>query len=223
MPNTMGKPKLARLNPLPSVLKHFRSNLAAGALVLLPIGITILILKFVYDLLGPLWRFMELLVPGPDGMGVGVVFWAALVYLVGVITAHVLGRRIVDLGHQIMEAIPVVRGIYGTVRAAVRLLATPKSELYGGVVLIDFPEEGLKSISIVTANLGAQDGEEMLAVYVPTPPTAYSGILVVMPARQVTPTQMTSDDAFKIILSNGILAKDFYKPLTGPGLGVSNQ
>lgn len=199
------------------MVNHLSTTLVAGTLVLLPIGITFLIFKFIFDLLDPPLRPVLKGTLVHDVPGLGLAMLLVLVYLAGLIAAQVVGQRVVKIGHGIFEAIPVVKSIYRTARTAIELLSTPKNQPYGKVVLIDYPSPGLKTISLVTAHLGMQDGEEMLAVYVPTPPTTYSGFLVVVAAKEVTPTQMSVDDALKIVISDGILAKDLYKPPSPKG------
>jgi uncharacterized membrane protein len=205
-----------RFNPSHAIASHFRNTLAAGVVVILPIGITILIFKFFFDLLDPLLLpLFRKWVPGPDPPGLGLASLLVLVYLVGLTYTHGVGRRVVEMGHNLMEAIPVVRGIYSTARSAVELLApSGKDQPYSAVVLIDFPSPGLKSIGFVTANLGVQDGEEMLAVYVPTPPTPSTGVLIMIAAKEVTPMPISVDDALKVIISCGLLARDIHVPLS---------
>jgi uncharacterized membrane protein len=192
---------------------------------MLPIGITILIFKFFFDLLDPLPHLVlrwipkldtcwSLTAPGTICPGFGLVLLLVLVYLVGLITTHVVGRRVVAIFHGILEAIPVVKSIYRTTRSAVELLSTSGNHEhpYSGVVLVDFPSRGFKSLGLITAHLGVRDGEETLAVFVPNSPVPSTGFLVVVSAKDVITTQMSVDDALKILVSGGILAKDLYMP-----------
>ena len=55
------------------------------------------------------------------------------------------------------------------------------------------------------------DGKEVLAVYIPTTPIPSSGFLVMVPAKDVTQTEMSVDDAMKVIISGGILAGRVFK------------
>jgi uncharacterized membrane protein len=191
---------------------------------MLPIGVTIVIFKFFFDLLDPLLQPVLERIPGRDFRGLGFVMLLVLIYLAGLITAHVVGRRLVEIGHHIVEAIPVVKGIYSTARSTVQILSAPKDQQpYSGVVLIDFPHRGMKSIALVTAHLGIQDGEEMLAVFLPNTPLPTSGFLVVVPAKDVIPTQMSVDDAMKIIISSGVLARDFYVPPSPQGTTAPDE
>jgi uncharacterized membrane protein len=109
-----------------------------------------------------------------------------------------------------MERIPVVKSIYSTTRTGVEILAGSKDQPYRGVVLVEFPRAGMLSIGLVTAHLGIMNGEEMVAVYIPTTPVPSSGFLVVAPVKDVIVTEMSVDDAMKMVISGGILAKDLF-------------
>jgi uncharacterized membrane protein len=180
--------------------------LGAGILVVLPIGVTALILKFFFDLLDPLLEPIVNLIPGPSPPGLGLVALLILIYLLGLVTTQVLGVRLINLGHRIMEFIPVVKSIYGTARTAVIMLSTSNDQPYSGVVLVRFPHPGMQSIGLVTSRMVDAAGEETLAVYIPTTPIPSSGFLVFVPAKDVTPMDMSVDDAMKVVISGGILA-----------------
>ena len=183
-----------------------RRTLGAGILVTLPIGITILVLKFLFDLLDGILKEPLTLLPGPEIPGLGLAVLIILVYAVGMVAAHVVGRRLISIGHRVLEVIPVVKSIYGTTRSAVELLSSNNERRYSGVVLIDFPRPGLQSIGLVTSRMIDTNGVEMLAVYIPTTPIPSSGFLVVVPSNDVTHTEMSVDDAMKVVISGGILA-----------------
>ena len=191
---------------------HIEAMLGAGLLVILPIGITLLVLKFFFGLLDPLLEpFLEFL-PGPYFIGSGLAALVVTVYLIGAIASHVVGRRLIEWGHLIIERIPLVKIIYGTTRSGVELLSGSKDRPYRGAVLVEFPRSGMKSIGLVTSSLDRADGEEMVFVYIPTTPVPSSGFLVLVGVKDVTPLDMSVDDAMKIIISGGILAADLFTP-----------
>ena len=195
-----------RLGPFRHVLVHLERTLGAGILVVLPIGVTALILKFFFDLLDPLLDPALDLLPGPSPPGFGMLALLIIIYLLGLVAAHVLGVRLINVGHRLMEFIPVVKSIYGTARTAVIMLSSSEDHAYSGVVLVAFPHPGMQSIGLVTSHMVDTDGEEILAVYIPTTPIPSSGFLVMVPAKDVTPTEMSVDDAMKVVISGGILA-----------------
>ena len=190
-------------------------TLGAGILVMLPIGITILVLKFFFELLDPILQRPIDLVWDRDITGLGLAALVILIYMAGLVAAFVLGRRAIDLIHRAMEVIPVVKGIYSTTRAAVGMLSTTSNHRYSGVVLIDFPRPGIKSIGLITATTKNANDEELLSVYVPTTPIPSSGFLVIAPATEVTLTDMTVDEAMRIVISGGILSSRLLSVIGG--------
>lgn len=203
----MAAPQNSRANLFRRGLRHFESNLGAGLLVILPLIITIWVIQFLFGLFDPIFQelFLQYL-PGPHIPGAGLLVMLALIYLAGWFTTHGLGQRLIDYGHRSLEFLPVIKAIYGPLRSAVQLMGNAESRPYRGVVLVEFPRAGAKSIGLITSQLGDLDGEEVVAVYVPTTPVPSSGFLIVVPAKEVIPTDFTVDDAMKIIISGGILA-----------------
>ena len=189
--------------------------MVAGILVMLPIGITALVLKFVFDLLNPIFQELTELLPGPDIQGTGIIALILLIYLVGLVTAFVIGRRLIDIGHRLMELIPFVKGIYSTTRTAVQLLGgnleADASDKYSGVVLLEFPRPGIHSIGLVTSRMDNPDGGEFLSVYIPTTPIPSSGFLVIVPDSEVITTDISVEDAMSVVVSGGILTRRVFE------------
>ena len=188
------------------VVIHIERTLGAGILVLLPIGITVLVFKFFFDLLDPVLKRPLSYLPGPEVPGLGFAALVFLVYLAGLVAAFVVGRRLISLAHRILEVIPLVKTIYGTTRSAVELLSTNHDSQYSAVVLVEFPRPGSRAIGLVTSHIIDADGNDTLAVYIPTTPIPSSGFLIMVPADDVTETDMSVDDAMKVVISGGILA-----------------
>jgi uncharacterized membrane protein len=198
------------------VVVHFRSVLGAGLLVTLPIAITILVFKFFFDLLDPLLQPALQFLPGPHIPGLGILALLVIIYVIGLVATQVVGRRLIDAGHRLIERIPVVRSIYGTTRSGVEMLSGGNGGPYRGVVLVDFPRMGTKAIGLVTSNLGRLHGKEMVSVYVPTTPVPSSGFLLLVPIAETIPLDMSADDALKMIISGGILSGDVFGPSQEP-------
>ena len=216
---TPGRPNPRPRLPLPRrVARHFQRTLAAGVLVMLPIGITVLVLKFIFDLLTPILQPLTDLLPGPDVYGTGLVALLILIYLVGMVAAFVVGRRLIELGHRILEVIPVVKGIYSTTRTAVRLLSsngsvqgTDGKPQYSGVVLVEFPRPGIRSVGLVTSQMYDADGQDVLAVFVPTTPIPSSGFLIFVPSSQAVYLDMSVEEAMAVVVSGGILSERLFE------------
>ena len=212
----------ARANQRPGlgrrVVGHFQRTLVAGILVMLPIGITALVLKFIFDLLTPILQPLTDLLPGPDLYGTGLVALLLLIYVVGLVAAFVIGRRLIDLAHRVMEVIPLVKGIYSTTRTAVHLLSrSGRSDnengaaRYNGVVLVEFPRPGIRSVGLVTSQMYDAEGQEVICVFVPTTPIPSSGFLIIVPTSQVTHLDMSVEEAMAVVISGGILSERLFE------------
>ena len=213
---------------------HIRGTLIAGLLVIMPLAVTFLILKFVFDFFDPLLKdLIEQFAPRYTP-GMGIIALLIVIYLAGLVTRHVLGRRIIQLGHNIVDRVPVVSGVYRAARQATDVFSAVSARSngrYSMVVLVEFPGNGLQSIGLVTGSMKDRDGNNLLAVYMPTSPFPTSGFLVIIPEDRVTPTDMPVDDAIKLIVSAGVVAPDqvitHAKPFHGvaypPPWGVTVQ
>ena len=195
---------------LKKFLLHIRTTLIAGLLAILPIGVTLFVLKFFFELLDPILGPIFDMGNVRIFPGLGVIVLLILLYVVGIITTKILSVRIVNLGHKLIERIPVISSIYSTTRSGVEILSGTQGFESRGVVLVDFQRPAMKAIGLITAELGVLNGEPMVAVYIPTTPVPSSGFLIVVALSDVTPTDISVDDAMKIIVSGGILANEIF-------------
>ena len=189
---------------------HIRTTLIAGLLAILPIGVTLFVLKFFFELLDPILGPIFDMGNVRIFPGLVLIVLLILLYVVGIITTKILSSRIVNLGHKLIERIPVISSIYSTTRSGVEILSGTQGFESRGVVLVDFPRPAMKAIGLITAELGVLNGEPMVAVYIPTTPVPSSGFLIVVALSDVTPTDISVDDAMKIIVSGGILANEIF-------------
>ena len=221
-PNDLGFPHLTgsggqnprhRRRPLASVLRHLESRLGAGLLVFLPVLVTYFVFNFFYDvlasLLEPLVRSLN--IPKTGGFDwtdlVGVAAVLLVIYVVGLLIGWAVVKFLINQIHDLIGRLPVVGAVYKTTRVGIDFLSDTQQQQYRGVVLIEFPRLGVLSIGLITSNLGKLDGrEDYLSIYVPTTPVPSSGYLVVAASSKVTSTDITVDEAMRIIISGGILA-----------------
>jgi len=217
------------------LFRHVRLTVGTGVLVILPIGITVLVLKFFFDLLDPVLKPAVDLLPVRSVTGTGIVAMLVLVYLLGLFAARVVGRRIIGLGHRIMEVVPVVKGIYSTTRMAIEIFShsyngndnadEEGAQEYSGVVLVEFPRPGIRSIGLITSTILDTDGDEVLSVYIPTTPIPSSGFLVIVPASEVTQTDLSVEEAMSVVISGGVQLDSVFRRVgfQVPGKSSSNQ
>ena len=198
---------------LGSALRHLESRMGAGLLVFLPVLVTYFVFRFFYDvlasLLEPFVRWLN--IPQTGGFDwtdlVAVAAVLVVIYVVGLLIAWAVVKFLINQIHDLIGRIPVVGAVYKTTRVGIDFLSDTQQSDYRGVVLIEFPRLGVWSIGLITSNLGKLDGvEDHLSIYVPTTPVPSSGYLVVAASSKLKPTDITVDEAMRIIISGGILA-----------------
>ena len=199
------------------VAGHVQRRLVAGVLVFLPIFVTYLVLDFFYGIIDSLLDPVISQFNIPHGPGFDITDVAEIIiiliilYCVGLLIGWAVTRLMIDRVHDAIGRVPVIGPVYSTTRHGIDFLSETQSHNYRGVVLLQFPREGVLSVGLVTAELGKlHDSEEYLAVYVPTTPVPSSGYLVVVPESQVTPTDIAVEEAMRMIISGGILAGDIF-------------
>jgi uncharacterized membrane protein len=203
---------------------NIRGNLIAGLLALAPLIAVWLVFRFLLEVLfeagEPIARaaaqLLDSWMPGlAPVLANSSVQWltavlAALLvlYAIGFVTSRVIGRRLMGLVEGIIVRIPLVETIYSAVK---KLVGVFEREPQGAarVVLVEFPHPGLRAIGLVMRMFpDARTGEDLAAVLVPTAPNPTTGYLQIVPAKDLTPTDMSLDQAMTMIVSGGATAPD---------------
>ena len=141
-------------------------------------------------------------------------------YVLGWGVNRVVGKRLLGLFETLMDRLPLVQTVYGSVKKLIGALQTEPSETQR-VVLIEFPHENMKTVGLVTRTLtDSQTGRKLAAVYVPTTPNPTSGYLEIVPVERLVSTDWTFDEAMSFVISGGAVAPErfsFSKPAAESG------
>jgi uncharacterized membrane protein len=193
------------------IFKHLRTKIFAGILVILPLGITFLVLNFVFNaldsILDPLTPKVSIYLFQHDISirGLGVVGFFLLLYLIGVITTNVLGRKLVNWTDKLFVHIPVVKNIYLSSKQLTDAFSTTKKGSFRQAVFVEFPREGNFVLGFITNELTDLEDEKKITVFIPTGFAPPAGHLLFLPKEKVFPSQMTVEEAIKTIMSVGIV------------------
>jgi len=195
-------------------MKRLRRYIVAGILVWLPIGVTVFLLRI---LVGMLDRSL-LLIPAqyqPEEIigfaipGLGLVLTLLILLMTGVLAANMVGRSMVGLWESMLERIPVVRSVYSAAKNFAEIVFSDSSQSFKKVLLIQYPRKGLYSLAFQTSSqLGevqGRTGEEVICVFVPTTPNPTSGVIIIVPRKDVIELDMEVDEALKMIISLGVV------------------
>jgi uncharacterized membrane protein len=202
------------------VSKPFKSYLIVGLIAILPLWITYFIILAVFNVVVSLARpFIGALPFLPDSpLLVNMLsFLGTILFLfgLGVFMTNVVGRKIFLMFEANLQRIPVLSGIYTSIRKLINVFYDegPMTKRFERVVLVEFPRKGVFSLGFVTSEggptLAKRIGKDVLTVFVPTTPNPTSGFLIVTPKDEVLPLDVSVDVAVKMVISGGVIPLEF--------------
>ena len=183
--------------------KKLRTQFATGILVVVPIGVTILILVWIFVTLDNVLQPIIRSIWGRTFPGVGFGATIVLIYLAGVIASNIVGTRLIHYGESLLAKVPVVRQLYAGIKQILEGFSKPGKTGFMQVVLVEFPKEGMRAIGFITNESYDKSGERLLNVFIPTSPNPTSGFLEIVKEDKIIRTNISVDDALKMVVSAG--------------------
>ena len=190
-----------------------KKYLITGLLVWAPLVVTLWVLSVLVDtldqtllLLPSAWHPRSWL--GFNIPGLGVLLTFVVVLLTGMLTANIIGQRLVQFGESILARIPVVKSLYSSVKQVSDTLFSSSGQAFRKALLVQYPRQGSWTVAFLTGQPGgdvaAHLGGDFVSVYVPTTPNPTSGFFLMMPRTEVIELEMSVDEALKYIISMGV-------------------
>lgn len=201
---------------------HLKSRMISGLLVLLPLVITLFILKWGFAALTafvlPVLESLPVLRDLPSGVLVFIAIVLALlmIYLVGMFTTHLIGRRFILMGEKLMLRLPIVKSVYSASKQVMDTFSSSTKASFSATVLVEFPHAGALAVGFITGTILNPQGKTLYRVFVATTPNPTSGFLIMLPEESVTFTDITVEDGIKMIVSGGMLSPKQYAVRSGP-------
>lgn len=207
---------------------HFKRYLLTGLIAFIPVWITWVVFKFVFTLLAGVGAPVITTVIDLTGYLsprfaaamhrdwlisiLAFILTIAALYLLGLISNLVIGRRVLGFIDRQLERIPLVHTVYGGVKKVVTLMRNKPTGTQR-VVLIGFPSPEMKSVGFVTRVFIDASGREIAAVYVPTTPNPTGGYLELVPTDELVATDWSVDQGMAFLISGGAVAPDSLPPV----------
>lgn len=195
-------------------MKNIQKYLIAGLLVWLPVLVTVLLFRFLITLMDQTLILLPLQIR-PESLlgfsipGLGLILTLLVLLVTGVLAANIVGRTMVSFGEKILKRIPVVRSVYSAAKNFSELVFSETGQSFKKVLLIQYPRKGVYSLAFQTSTaLGeVQDktGKNMVCTFIPTTPNPTSGYIIILPKEDVIEMDMNVDEAFKMIVSLGVV------------------
>jgi len=194
-----------------NIFRHLRTKIFAGILVTLPLGVTFLVLNFIFNavdnILGPLMPHVTVYLLNRKFLlpGLGIIGFFLLLYLIGVIATNVLGRKLVSWGDYLFTTIPVVKNIYTAAKQLTDAFSATRKGSFRQAVFVEFPQEGIYMLGFVTNEVADLEDQNKVTVFIPTAFVPPQGFLIFLSKEKIVPSCMSIEEAIKTIMSVGIV------------------
>jgi uncharacterized membrane protein len=194
--------------------RALRRYLINGLLIWVPVLVTVLVVRFILDLMD---HTLLVLPPAlrPDALlglhvpGLGALLGLLIVLLTGLLVTNFIGRALVAVGEDLLERIPFVRALYSGVKSFSETVLSNSGNSFMTVMLVEYPRAGAWSIGFQTTDqlpqINALLGEPHICVFIPTTPNPTSGFIIFVSRAQCIELDMHVDAAMKMIVTLGVV------------------
>ena len=202
-----------------SALKNLSNYFISGLLFWIPLGLSIVVIKFFLE-------FINNLVPQkylPEAIfnldtsipGSGIILVLLVLLITGVLVTNILGRRLVALWEKLLNKIPGFRNIYNVLKKVSDTVLNTSTESFRKAFLIQYPNKGIWVIAFQSGDYSGEAeaiiGEETINLFVPTTPNPTSGFFVLIPKKDAFELDISVEDAFKLVISAGVVTPNSVK------------
>jgi len=191
-----------------SIFVKLRNYFITGAIVLIPIGITIYLTLFIIKLSSSFLpktinpnSYLPIDIPGIE-----ILITIILLTFIGWLSLSFLGRKFLELFNNILKKIPILRTIYSAVGQMTESF-TKSEGMQKSVVILEYPRKGIWVVGFATkenkGEISKKINEDLVNIFVPTTPNPTSGFLLMVPKKDIIYLDMSFEDASKFIVSAG--------------------
>ena len=206
--------------------QDLKNDLIAGVLVVIPLATTIwLTITIANWVINFLTRIPKQLNPF-DGMhpilvnllnlAVGLAVPLLCILVIGLMARNIAGRWLLDVGERLLQAIPLAGAVYKTLKQLLETLFKDTNGKFRRVILVEYPRRGVWALGFVTGNMSNEIQSHlprpMLSVFIPKTPNPTTGWYAIVPEDEVVNLSMSIEDAFKVVISGGIVAPNTSMP-----------
>ncbi len=186
-----------------------------GLLIWVPLAITVWVLHLIVSTMDQSLLLLPTALRTENWLGVhipgmGVIMTLFVLFITGLVTANIIGQRLLRFWEGVLSRIPVVKSVYYSVKQVSDTLFSSSGEAFRKALLVQYPREGAWTIAFLTGQPGGDVTNhlrgEYVSVYVPTTPNPTSGFFLMMPREDVIELDMSVDEALKYIISMGVVA-----------------
>ncbi len=191
-----------------SITLILRNYFITGVVVLIPIGFTLYLTKFLIGISSNIIpqninpnNYLPYAIPGIE-----ILISIFFITVVGGLSLSFLGKRILKLIDDLFKRIPFLRTIYSAILQMTESFSNKDNDKKS-VVLVEYPRKGVWAVGFATkenkGEMAQKTNQKLINVFVPTTPNPTSGFLLMFPIDDVIYLNMTFEEASKFIVSAG--------------------
>jgi len=191
-----------------SILSRLRNYFFAGAVVLIPIGITLYLSLFIIKVSSKILpkelnpnNYLNFEIPGIE-----IIIAVFMITFIGWLSLSFLGKKVFELINRVLKKIPILRTIYSAINQMTESL-TKSDNKQKSVVLLEYPKKDVWAVGFATKEnkgiINDKIGNELVNVFVPTTPNPTSGFLLMVPKKNLIFLDISFEQASKFIVSAG--------------------
>ncbi len=199
---------MSKIKKRKSLTLILRNYFITGVVVLIPIGFTLYLTKFIVGISSKIIpqninpnNYLPYAIPGIEIL-ISVIF----ITIVGGLSLSFLGKRVLKLIDDLFKRIPFLRTIYSAILQMTESFSNKNNDKKS-VVLIEYPRKGVWAVGFATkenkGEMADKTNKKLINVFVPTTPNPTSGFLLMFPIEEVIYLNMTFEEASKFIVSAG--------------------
>lgn len=202
------------------IKQDLKNDLIAGLLVVIPLATTIwLTITIASWVINFLTRIPKQINPYDNlhpilvnllNLVVGLTVPLLCILLIGLMARNIAGRWLLDFGERILQAIPLAGSVYKTLKQLLETLLKDSNGKFRRVILVEYPRQGIWALAFVTGTMSSEIQSQMtrpmLSVFIPTTPNPTTGWYAIVPEDEVVNLSMSIEDAFKVVISGGIVS-----------------
>ena len=200
-------------------MKRLRNYFISGLLFWIPLALSVLLIKFFLEIVNNLvpTRLLpeSLLNLDTSIPGSGIVLVIIVILITGALVTNILGRKLLDLWERALNKIPGFRNIYNALKKISSTVLNTSSESFRKAFLIQYPSKGIWVIAFQSGDYKGEVesiiGKDIINLFVPTTPNPTSGFFVMIPKKDAVELQMSVEEAFKLVISAGVVTPENLK------------
>ena len=191
-----------------SIISRIRNYFFAGAVVLIPIAITIYLTVFFIKISTKIIpkeinpnHYLPIDIPGIE-----IIIAIFLITFIGWLSLSFLGKKLIDTFNNLLKKIPILRTIYSAILQMTESFASDNKK-NKSVVLVEYPRRDVWAVGFATKEnkgiIKKKLDQELVNVFVPTTPNPTSGFLLMVPKKDLIYLDISFEEASKFIVSAG--------------------